>query len=161
MEPCNAPDCFVRRDHEISSSSPTELLTEICTAVDGLLARDDCYLIIDAPHHHRYVQVLVKNGCLYAESASNDSLGTTCAAEHGLSHADHAHLIRLGWLPPNDDSPNWHRAITEPWPWPASMVAELLVRTLVEVHDIRLDELQITVRHASRPNRRPVESDCA
>ena len=41
------------------------------------------------------------------------------------------------------------------------MVAELLVRTLVEVHDIRLDELEITVRHASRPNRQPVERDCA
>lgn len=158
MERCRETECFIDRDHTISSTTPNELLAEICKLVDGLLAHDDCYLIIEALGTHRYLQALAKGGALYLESVSNESLGPTCASEHGLTAADHARLVRLGWLPPDDDSPNRHRDFREPWPWPASMVAELFVRTLVEVHDVSLDELELTMRHATRPGRQPVEA---
>jgi hypothetical protein len=158
MARCAEPDCFVIQGHAFHSSTPTELLAETCSLVDSLLAHDDCYLIVEAPSSHRYIQALATKGRLSVESVSNQSLGRSCADEHGLDPADHTHLVRLGWLPPDGHSPNWQRHVSEPWPWPASMVAELVVRTLVEVHRTSLDELAITLGHASRPERRPVEA---
>ena len=158
MTPHLASECFACRTHELPATSPTDLLVRICSLVDGALVHGDCYVIIDALRSHRYVQVLAKHGRLAVESVSNGSLGTTCSAEHGLTADDEARLAWLGWRAPDDQSPNWYREFTEPWPWPASMVAELLVRTLVEVHDVALDELAVTVHHAGNGGRHPVDA---
>lgn len=49
---------------------------------------------------------------------------------------DRAHLVRLGWLHESlrDDTPNWWRESDPQWFYPHPMMAELLVRALVDVH---------------------------
>jgi hypothetical protein len=155
---CPTSECFVDAGHELDVTTPTELLDALCRLVDGAHAHGRCYFVVEAPDAHRYVQGLVTDDrVLEIESVSNESLGKECAEEHGLTDADHARLVRLGWLPPDERSPNWHREIVEPWPWPASMAAELLTRTLHEVHRAEPAKLEVIVGHAAGSARRPVD----
>jgi hypothetical protein len=140
-----------------------ELFDELRGVVDCCLLHGACYFIIDANRAHRYVQGLIdRHGHFTIEAVSNDSLGEPCAKEHPITDADHATLVRLGWLPPNEDTPNWHRQIDWEFHYPGPLVAELLVRTLVEVHRATPDELELTVAHAHvPPSRTAVEASDA
>lgn len=106
--------------------------------------------IIEAPVSHRYVQGLVDRfGRFFVESVSNASLGTECARQHGLSDADHLRLIRLGWSPPDQSSPNWYRRVNMRQISPSPLVAEVLIRTLIEVHRADPSVLTVSVGHAT------------
>jgi hypothetical protein len=152
---CMDPDCFVRSEPQLEATTTMELFDELRGLVDCCLLHGACYFIIDANRSHRYVQGLLdRKGVFTIEAVSNESLGEVCAAEHPIIDTDHATLIRLGWLPPTEDNPNWHRSIDWEWHYPSPLIAELLVRTLVEVHRATPDELELTVEHAHRPMNR-------
>ena len=57
--------------------------------------------------------------------------------------------MRLRFAPPDESSPNWHRAFAEPWPWPAPVVAELLVHALLWVLGARPRDLRVMTDHAN------------
>ena len=162
---CTDPECFINQQAgEISAATATGLIIELERLIRRCLEHGVCYFVIDARKTHRYVQGLTNRfGAFLVESVSNESLGAECRRAHGLTDADHGRLARLGWLPPGKASPNWHRTIDPTWSAPSPLVAELLVRTLVEVHRAAPSGLTVTLGHAQTETpRRPVEdSDAA
>lgn len=63
---------------------------------------------------------------------------------------DIAHIVRLGWRPQEgcDQTPNWWREADPRWLYGQPVMAELLVRTLVEVHRAT-GPADIMVRHGT------------
>ena len=111
--------------------------------VDALHVRRDVFSIVDVGDTGRYVQMLSDcDGTLVMEVSPNDAAKTAV-----LTAQDEVALLRLGFQPPCNESPNWHRFLAEPWPWPAPVIAELLVRTLVNVFDARPRDLRLTIAH--------------
>lgn len=105
------------------------LLLELTRQVVAVLEEPNTYVIV-LTGFNRYVQVASdRDGGLRAETVANEFL---CDAEM-LSPADEAHLAWLGWLPPDEEHPNWWRDFA-PVPWPAELVAALCARTLLDVH---------------------------
>ena len=64
--------------------------------------------------------------------------------------ADLVHIVRLGWRPQAgcDQTPNWWREADPRWLYAQPMMAELMVRTLVEVHRAT-GPADIVVRHGT------------
>jgi hypothetical protein len=115
-------------------------------AVDACLADPGQFVIIDAPEN-RYVQALVDpEGALQVETVSRAFLS---GSPDPLTDADEQELRRLGWRPPGEHSPNWHRVFVEPWPWPAPLAAELTGRTLLGVHHAYGSVMTISAHPAS------------
>jgi hypothetical protein len=155
--PCNDPACFVRSNPTFTATDTMALFAELRELIDGCLLHGGCFFIIDANHAHRYVQGLLDHdGRFTIEASSNASLGAPCLAGHPLTDNDHARLRRLGWFPPGPGRPNWYRTIDWEWHYPSPLVAEILARTLLDVHHATFAELTLTVAHAvDPPARRP------
>lgn len=140
--PC--PACH----HAALDATSLETLFESLRAlVDALTARREVFAIIESEHPSRYVQVLADcDGALLVEVSSIEATdGSSEPAAPTLG--DEAQLGRLRFEPPDDFSPNWHRIFVAPWPWPAPVVAELMIRALVDVLDASLADLRTIVGH--------------
>ncbi len=145
-----AHSCPACHHAALDATSLETLFGSLRALVDALAARRDVFTIIESEHPSRYVQVLAdSDGALLVEVSSNEATddGSGSAA---LTLDDEARLGRLRFEPPDDLSPNWHRIFVAPWPWPAPVVAELLIRALVDVLDASLTELRTIVGH-TRP----------
>jgi type III secretion system-like peptide-binding chaperone len=131
------------------------LMSAIAALVEECLSHGCCYFVIDLPEPRRYVQGLTRPDCrLWLESVSNASQGNSCQANR-LDADDERELARLGWHAPDRRSPNWYREL-DVRRGPAALAAELLVRTLAEVHGTKAGT-PITVvigRAVGRPDRR-------
>ena len=88
-----------------------------------------------------------RDGALLVEVSSTEVTddGNGSAA---LTPAEARALMRLRFAPPDDWSPNWYRVFAEPWPWPAPVVAELLVHSLVWVLGAHPNDLRVRTDHA-------------
>jgi hypothetical protein len=99
------------------------------------LEPDDAVIL---SHRTRYVQFLRGEDALFVESVDNEFLPD----DDQLDQAAEQALIDLGWRPPGD-ADNWNTEL--PWPAPdqqtVTQVADLVLRTLQEVHRISVDEL--------------------
>jgi hypothetical protein len=116
--------------------------------VDGLHVRRSAYAIINCANRYRYAQVLAdRDGALLVEVSSTEATRDR-GGSAALIPAEELALMRLRFAPPDDWSPNWHRVFAEPWPWPAPVVAELLVHALVWVLGAQPGELRVTTDHA-------------
>lgn len=138
---------------DIPEGIPTDLRVDSLDAlfhslrelVDALHVRRSVFAVVDDDHPYRYAQVLAdREGALLVEVSSTEATddGTGSAA---LTPVEELELARLRFAPPDDWSPNWHRVFAEPWPWPAPVVAELLVRALVFVLGIDPRRLRVEV----------------
>ncbi|MBV8952318.1 MAG: hypothetical protein JOZ99_15700 [Actinobacteria bacterium] len=153
---CTDPECFIDTEYKLRATTATELIRELEHLIRRCLQHGACYFIVEAPDVHRYVQGLIDRlGRFVVESVSNTSLGSECAGEHGLSDADQLRLIRLGWSAPDASSPNWYREVNPSLIAPSPLVAELLVRTLVEVHHAEPSKLGMKLGHARGSGRVP------
>jgi hypothetical protein len=114
----------------------TGLIFELADLIRECITHGCCYFVIEAPARHRYVQGLIRPGeDLSLESVSNASLGN-CYRLHCLDREQQRRLAQLGWHPPDACSRNWYHhlnTLRDPTP----LAAELLVRTLAEIHGIR------------------------
>lgn len=140
--------CPACGDVTLRTDSLETLFHSLRELVDGLHVRRDVYAVIEVGDRPRYAQVLADHdGALLVEVSSTEATddGTQSAA---LTPAEELELVRLRYLPPDDWSPNWHRVFAEPWPWPAPVVAELLVHSLLWVLGARPDELCVLTGHA-------------
>jgi hypothetical protein len=138
--------------------TPTALVREVAGLVEACLQHGDCYFIIEAPEQHRYVQGLVQAGSgFWLESVSDFSLAN-CCEEHRLTANQERTLKWLAWRPPDNHSPNWYRVLDTTRD-PSSLAAELLVRTLAEVHRTKpRSRLHVSIGRAiGSLNRKPVE----
>ena len=115
-------------------------------------------MIIEAPYN-RFVQALVDpEGVLVIETVAAQFLTDT---PRPLTPADEAALLRLGWRPPSEHSPNWHRVFVDPWPWPAPLAAEMTARTLLSVHHAYDEVLNISLHPANATSRvNACDGDC-
>jgi len=157
---CTDFDCDIEFPPTLTATSPLALFEELRGVVERCLAHGDCFFIVESEVVHRYVQGLVDDDGLVLESVSNTSLGNECATEHGLSAEDQRHLARLGWAPPDERNPNWFRHLDADAHHPAALAAEILVRTLLEVHRAEPPDLDLIVCHAAEPAERvPVGAD--
>ncbi len=150
------PPC-TDRDHP-DVDRPCPACTSVELAADSLAAlfhslralqvRRDCFAIIEVGERWAYAQVLAdRDGALVVEVSSTEATddGTHSAA---LTPAEELELGRLRFAPPDDWSPNWYRVFPDPWPWPAPVVAELLVHSLLWVLGTRPDDLHVKTGHA-------------
>jgi len=116
--------------------------------VDGLHVRHSAYAIIHCADPYRYAQVLAdRDGALLVEVSSTEATRDD-EGSAALSPAEELALMRLHFAPPDDWSPNWHRVFADPWPWPAPVVAELLMHALMWVLGAQPGELRVTTDHA-------------
>jgi hypothetical protein len=128
----------------LAGRSARRLLLAVRAVIDTCLEFRPMFFIIEEGTTGRYVQGLVDpDGLLVIETVSNESLGPKWAALGGLDDHDHAELVRLGWHPPDFRSCNWYRTLPEN-PSAAPLAAEILARTLLDVHhsaqaDLRVD----------------------
>lgn len=153
-------ECFVRQDHEVSATSAERLVADLADLVGGLLHHDDCFAIVEVSGALRYVQVLAHDGGLAIETVSNESLRPRVPPATELTGADRARLAGLRWSPPDEKSPNWYRHWRPGSPAPVpSLVAEILGRTLIDVHQALERSVTLTVAHSAHPDRR--RHDCA
>jgi len=132
----------------LRTDSLESLFHSLRELVDALQVRRNVFAVIEVADRLRYAQVLAdRDGALLVEVSSTDATddGTHSAA---LTPAEELELVRLRYRPPDDWSPNWHRVFAEPWPWPAPLVAELLVHSLVWVLGARPAELHVKAGHA-------------
>lgn len=157
---CDRDDCRIAHPAPLTARTVPDLLLQLRDVIADCLRHGECFFIVESEAAHRYVQGLVDGDALHLESVSNESLGRACAAEHGLSRADEAALLRLGWRAPAGESlPNWHRSLDVGVHYPAALATELLVRTLVEVHRTEPAGLALSVAHAGRaPGRHAVDA---
>ncbi|HEY6427104.1 MAG TPA: hypothetical protein VIX84_07705 [Acidimicrobiales bacterium] len=121
----------------------------------GCVGHGQCFFIVESEVQHRYVQGLVFPGePLELESVSNESLGN-CCEEHCVSHDDVIRLRHLGWAPPDAQVPNWSRTLR--LFGSDTLAAELLARTMTDVHRAIPGRLNITVDEAVAG---PVTHEC-
>jgi hypothetical protein len=114
----------------------TGLISELAGFVGACTKHACCYFVIEVPARHRYVQGLIRAGeDLSLESVSNASLGTCCPV-HCLDTEQERALAKLGWQTPDAASPNWYRSLNTQRD-PTALAAEILVRTLAEIHGVR------------------------
>ena len=162
MEPTDGPLAAVAEEALVLwSVTFDELAMELAGLVANLLADHRTFLVIEhAGRATRYVQLLTYDRGLLVESVSDDYL------EPGdqLTAADQGRLAELGFAPPAAEglagSPNW--SIEFDTPVDVHRVAQLLVRTLVDVHGLETPadlELKADVTRgpfASRDELRPM-----
>jgi hypothetical protein len=136
----------------------TGLIEEVAGLVEGCLRHGHCYFVIEAPAQHRYVQGLIRAGSDFWLESVRDASLANCCGEHCLTADQERSLTRLACLPPDEHSPNWYRMLDTTRD-PTSLAAELLVRTLAEVHQTRAhSHLHISIGKAiGSLNRTPVE----
>jgi hypothetical protein len=132
----------------------TGLIHEIAGLIDECVEHGNCFFVIEAPEQHRYVQGLVRDhGALWLESWSDASLNH-CCEEHSLTAQQTRMLVHLAWRAPDDDAPNWYREL-DTTRAPARLGAELLARTLTDVHEIAPGaRLDVVTGEALGPPRR-------
>jgi hypothetical protein len=152
LTPCQRADhdtpCPACSEPRLRTDHLEDLFHSLRELVDAMAVRRDTYAVIESDQEYRYAQVLAdRDGALLVEASSTEATddGTASAA---LTPAEEVELLRLCYDPPDDRSPNWHRVFPDPWPWPAPVVAELLVRTLCVVLGATPDELRVRVEHA-------------
>lgn len=65
-----------------------------------------------------------------------ETTGDVFTEDEPYNIGDLVHLMRLGWRPETlcDDTPNWWREADPRWFYAQPMMAELLIRTLVDIH---------------------------
>jgi hypothetical protein len=145
---CTGP-CPFEQHYEVSSEDFTELFDEVRALVQRCLDHQDVFFVIEA--QGRYVQALAKQDRpLWVESVSNRSLAGS-SEEGRLSSAEELRMTELGWLPPDERSPNWYRVFDDEWPQPAPLVSELLVRTLADVHRGPVHALEVELSLTAFP----------
>jgi len=134
------------------------LFAKLVETIDACLVEPGHYVIIEAPDN-RFVQALVDpEGVLVIETVAAQFLTDT---PRPLTPADEAALLRLGWRPPSEHSPNWHRVFVDPWPWPAPLAAEMTARTLLSVHHAYDEVLNISLHPANATSRvNACDGDC-
>jgi hypothetical protein len=152
FEPCRRSDdgtpCPACSDVVIRTDDLETCFHSLRELIDAMAVRHSTYAIIEGAHAHRYVQVLAdRDGALLVETSSNEATDDGHGSA-GLDVLDEIELTRLRYLPPDDFSPNWHRVFPDPWPWPAPLVAALLLRTLTDVLGAELGALRVRVAHA-------------
>jgi hypothetical protein len=126
-------------------------LEEFRLELIGLLAhmmadRRTFMVLTHTGRSNRFVQVLTYDDNLYLESVADEFLD-----EEPLTADDHRRLLDLGWDPPAENAtPNWHHRADEPVD--VVVAADLLIRTLVEVHGLETPtELEIEVNDSFDP----------
>jgi hypothetical protein len=137
----------------------TGLISELAGLIGECMTHACCFFVIEVPARHRYVQGLIRPGeDLSLESVSNASLGNCCRL-HRLDGEQERALAKLGWHPPDAGSPNWYRRLNTQRDLTA-LAAEFLVRTLAEIHWVRVrSRLNIVLGRAiGGTSRVPVEA---
>jgi hypothetical protein len=147
---CSETNCFIDESADLEAEDPLALFEQVRDHIERCLEHRRCFFVLEFEPAHRYVQGLVGDG-LVLESVSNPSLGPACGAEHGLSADDQRALVKMGWTPPDEDSPNWYRVLDCDWHAPAALASEVLVRTLTEVHRARPSDVRLWFGHAVDP----------
>ncbi len=158
VRPFIVPDRELPGSRCLTAPTLTGLIGEVASLVEDCVENGNCFFVIEAPAQHRYVQGLIRAGSgLRLESVSNAFLAN-CCEHHCLGAEQERALLGLAWRSPDERSPNWYREldITRD---PAALAAELLVRTLAEVHQTHAgSRLHVAAGKAlGPPNRAPVE----
>lgn len=108
-------------------------MREIESILSWVITHDGTYVtFIVESRANRFVQARsTDDGKVFIETT-----GDEFTDDEPYEVADRIHLVRLGWQPeaPCDDTPNWWREADPRWFYAQPMMAELLVRTLVDVH---------------------------
>lgn len=140
--------CPACSDVTLRADTLDALFHSLRELVDGLHVRTRAFAIVEGDRGYRYAQVLAdREGALLVEVSSTEATddGSSSAALTPLEELD---LARLRFAPPDDWSPNWHRVFPEPWPWPAPVVAELMVHALIRVLGLDPRSLRVVTGHA-------------
>ena len=119
---------------DLWSVTVEELRMELAGILANLLVDRRTYLTLEfRSRQSRYVQAITFDQGLHAETVADAFL----ADDEQLTVVDHQRLLGWGWVQPEPDeegSPNWYCD----WDDPVDVhdAADLLVRTLVEVHGL-------------------------
>ncbi len=108
-------------------------MREIESILSWVITHEGTYVTFDVRSRiSRYVQVRgTDDGRVFIETT-----GDQFTDEEPYDAGDLIHLVRLGWLPEalRDDTPNWWREADPRWFYAQPMMAEVLVRTLIDTH---------------------------
>lgn len=108
-------------------------MREIESILSWVITNDGVYVIfVVQSRANRYVQARGND----EHGLFIESTGDVFTEDESYDVADLIHLLRLGWRPEllSDETPNWWRESDPRWFYAQPMMAELLVRTIVEIH---------------------------
>lgn len=106
---------------------------EIESILSWVITHGGVYVTFEVrSRQNRYVQARsTDDGRVFIETT-----GDAFTTEEPYDIAELGSLLQLGWRPETlrDDTPNWWREADPRWFYAQPMMAELMVRTLVEIH---------------------------
>ena len=108
-------------------------MREIESILSWIITNEGSYVIFEiGSRTNRYVQARgTEDGRVFIETTGDEFTG-----KEPYEVNDLVHMVRLGWRPSSigEETPNWWREADPRWPYAQPMMAEVLVRTMIEVH---------------------------
>jgi hypothetical protein len=108
-------------------------MREIESILSWIITNKDRYVTFDiTSRKNRYVQArATDDGRIFIETT-----GDKFTINDPYTVNDLIHLVRLGWCPTGtgEVTPNWWREADPRWFYAQPMMAELLVRTIIDIH---------------------------